>query len=175
VPRRVLDPGPFTFAELELPHASDHDIEIAQRVAAKFFPGVELRFGLVAVPTFELIESSQVDAAIRGEFPVDVYQDWRCRGAPEAEARELFARADAAQRASPAFEAELPIVEQLERLLAENAAIDPLIARSLEQPLSTGEQALFIIDGRHRLLAAASTGVAELEVYIGRPSPGGRR
>lgn len=101
-----------------------------------------------------------------------MYQDWRRRGAPEAEARALFARADAAQRANPAFEAELPIVEALERLFAESAPIDPLIARSLEQPLSTGDEALFIIDGRHRLLAAASTGVAELEVYVGRPVPG---
>lgn len=170
--RRVVDPGPFTFRELELPHASERDIEVAQQVAAKFFPGVELTFELVAVPTFELIESAQVDAAVRGAFPVESYRDWRRRGAPEAEAREAFARADAAQRATAAFAAELPIVEALERLLAGNAAIDPLIARSLEQPLSTGEAALFIIDGRHRLLAAAATGVTELEVYIGRPIPG---
>lgn len=142
--RRLLDPGPFTFEDLELPHASERDIGVTRRVAAKFFPGIELSFQLFAVPTFELIESSQVDAVLREAFPADVYQDWRRRGAPEAEARELFARADAEQRANPAFKQELATIEALERLFAEDATIDPLVARSLAQPLSNGEEALFI-------------------------------
>jgi hypothetical protein len=35
-------------------------------------------------------------------------------------------------------------------------------------PLSTGAEAVFVIDGRHRLLAAAATNVDELDVYIGK-------
>ncbi len=81
-----------------LPNASDHDVEVAQLVAAIVFPGEEFTFELLAVPTFELIESSQVDAAIRGEFPVETYQDWRRRGAPEAEARARQGRCRAAGR-----------------------------------------------------------------------------
>jgi hypothetical protein len=59
--------------------------------------------------------------------------------------------------------------EQDESTVAGGAPTDPLIARSLEVPLSTGDEALFIIDSRHRLLAAAATNVDELEVYIGKP------
>jgi hypothetical protein len=170
VPRRLIDPGPFGFGQLHLPHASERDLDIAQQLQEKAFPGVELTFGLWAVPTFELIESSFVEAVARRTLPVEAYEDWRRRGAPEAEARKNFADADAAQRRNPQFAEELTRVEALERLFAAEAPIDPLIAASLEVPVSTGQMALFVIDGRHRRLAAAATGIAELEVYIGKPN-----
>ncbi len=172
MPRRLVDPGPLNFSELRLPNARAHDLHVAQRVQEKFFPRAHLEFSLFRVPTIELIESSFVDAVIRKEIPAPVYESWRLRGGPEAELRALFNEADAAQRRDPGFAGELVQIQALEKIFAEQVATDPLIARSLEVPLSTGEEALFIIDGRHRLLAAAATSVAELEVYVGTPSAG---
>jgi ParB-like chromosome segregation protein Spo0J len=63
------------------------------------------------------------------------------------------------------------LIGALERAFLEKGPTDPLIARSLERPLSNGEEALFIVDGHHRLLAAAATDVAELRVYVGKPRP----
>lgn len=168
MPRRLLDPGPFDFDQLSLRHATEADLDTARRVKKKFFPDAELIFAKYAVPTFELIESNLVDAISQGKFPVEAYEAWRLQGASESEAREAFARADAAQRRDPAFAGELAQIEALERLIREGAELDPLIARSLEMPLSTGEEALFIIDGRHRLIAAAATNISELLVYVGR-------
>ncbi len=130
-----------------------------------------MTFALFTVPTFEVIESSFVDAVLRKAVAAQLYEDWRRRGAQEGEARKLFADADKEQRRNPAFAEELARIEALERLFAEGASTDPLIAGTLEVPLSTGEKALFVIDDRHRLLAAAATDVGQLEVYIGTPTP----
>lgn len=149
----------------------------------KFFPNRTLSFSLFSVPLLELLESNFVDAVMRKEMPADAYHDWRRRGAPEEDLRVLFAAAGEQQRQRPEFAGELPRIEMLERRYRAGEPTDPLIAVSLGQPLSTGWDALFIVDGRHRLIAAAATGVDVLGVYIGTPGapdstadqPAGRR
>jgi hypothetical protein len=170
VTRRLVDPGPYSFDQLQMPHAVDSDVDVARKMMDKFFPGVELSFALFEVPLTELVESSLVEAVSRKTLAPEVYLDWRSRGASHEEARTHFAASDAHQRRDPAFADELKRIEALEDLFAKEAAMDPLIARSLEVPLSTGEDALFIIDARHRLLAAAATGIEALHVYIGKPT-----
>jgi hypothetical protein len=178
MPRRVMDSGPFTFDQLELPNASECDLSTARHVMEKFFPNVTLSFSLFAVPLAELLESNFVDAVLRKQMPAEAYHEWRQRGASEQELRALFEAAGDQQRQRPEFADELPRVEMLERQYRAGESTDPLIAASIQQPLSTGWDALFIVDGRHRLIAAAATGVDELEVYVGTPvapasAPGG--
>lgn len=171
MPRRLIDLGPYEFHQLDLPHASNRDRVVAQRVHERFFSNTDVTFALYAVPMSELIECAMIGAILRGEFPAATYEHWRRRGTLEHDARETFAKAQAEQRRNPVFAQELPLIEALERLFREGGPTDPLIARSLERPLSTGEEAFFIVDGHHRLLAAEATDVAELQVYVGKPSP----
>lgn len=149
------------------PNASENDRETARRLRDKQFPGVEHAYALFTIPLFELIESSFVEAVSRGVFSRDDYINWRQRGAPEDEVLEAFAADAKRQRQDPSFAAELVRIEELESLVSAGSRIDPLIGCSLGVPLSSGEEALFLIDGRHRLLAAMAVEVPELEVYVG--------
>jgi hypothetical protein len=171
MPCRLLDPGPYEFHQLDLPHASDRDRVVASRVHERFFSDTDLRFALYAVPISELIECAMIGAIFRGEFPAETYEHWRRHGTFEHEAREAFAKAQPEQRSNPAFAKELPLIRALERKFREGGPTDPLIARSLERPLSNGEEAFYIVDGHHRFLAAAATDLAELQVYVGKPRP----
>ena len=81
--------------------------------------------------------------------------------------RSLFAYIDSARRQIPEWAVHKARVEELEALYAAGAQVDPLIARLFDQmPLSSGAEIVFMLDGRHRLFAAASQGVDELDVYV---------
>ena len=60
------------------------------------------------------------------------------------------------------------LIEQLEEMYASDTEVDPLIAVVRDRPfrLSTGESVLFVIDGNHRLYAAAKVGLDEVQVYV---------
>lgn len=73
---------------------------------------------------------------------------------------------DNARRSVPEWEADKTRVEELESLYAEGADVDPLIAKGLGVPLSSKDEALFMLDGRHRLIAAVAAGAGELPVYV---------
>lgn len=105
-----------------------------------------MTFALYAVPMSEVIECALIGAILRNEFPAALYEQ---------------------RRGDPDFAKELPLIEALERVYADGGPTDPLIARSLKRPLSTGDEAFYIVVRHHRLFAAAATDVADLQVYVG--------
>lgn len=171
--RRVIEPGPLTFAELRRDHQSAKDTDTSRKVIEKFVGDADaLRFQLLSIPTFQPIESTIVEAVVTKRLTPEMfdYVAWRERGAQERPIRELYAMIDNARRSVPGWEADKTRVEELEALYAEGADVDPLIAKGLGVPLSSKDEALFMLDGRHRLFAAVAAGPGELPVYVLMPA-----
>jgi len=118
-----------------------------------------LGFALLSIPTFQLIESVIIESVARKRLTPDLfdYKAWRRSGALEGPMRDLFAYFDRERRKVPEWHEHKARVEELEALYAAGAQVDPLIARTIDQlPLSSGEVAVFMLDGRDRLFAAAA-------------------
>jgi hypothetical protein len=170
LPRRVLQTGPIAFDELRLDNQTPEELQLTRQVIEKNAgPPDTLDFTLLSVPTIQLIESAIIESIARKRLTPEMfdYTAWRRGGAPEAPLRELFAYIDWARRQIPKWAAHKTRMEELEALYAAGAQVDPLIARLFHQlPLSSGDETLFVLDGRHRLFAAASQEVDELDVYV---------
>ena len=165
--RDLINPTPRTFDELQGAHQSLQDLEKARRVMKKFVPG-DLVFQLWSVPVHELIESGFVEAILREQIPPDDYAGWLQAGAPRRWLFDAYGQVFAHRREhEPEWAAEQAIVDALTTIYA-TGRMDPLIGARMESALSTGEKAVFIIDGRHRLYAACAAKVPNVEVYIGR-------
>jgi hypothetical protein len=139
-------------------------------VARRLFERVGLdpasaKFELWAVPTLELVESQLLEAHEVGRTEgVWSYADWIARGAPAEELKQLWAMITIGKKEeSP--EDWYRIVD-LAYLYAAGHSVDPLIAAPMRLNLSNGSRGLLILDGRHRLLAAALATIREFHVYI---------
>jgi hypothetical protein len=123
-------------------------------------------FALVEAPLIDLIESVIVEAHLEGRLGQEFwdYEAWRAQGAPEAQLREVFAHIDDARRqVTPKH---TPRLLELESLYAGGAAVEPLVAKERDFALSSGDDALILLDGRHRIFAAARAGVDRLSVFV---------
>jgi hypothetical protein len=88
------------------------------------------------------------------------YEAWRANGAPEAPLGGVFAKIDEARRtATPQFTARL---NEFQALYARGAAVEPIIAKERDFTLSSGDNAPIVLDGRHRVFAAARAAAARL-------------
>jgi hypothetical protein len=170
VPRRVLDRGPIVFDQLRLDNQTAEELQLTRQVIQTVAgPPDSLAFVLLSIPTLELIESLIIESVVRKRLTPEIfdYKAWRRSGALEGPMRDVFAYIDRERRKDPESEEHKTRVEELEALYAAGAQLDPLIAKPLDQlPLSSGADAVVVLDGRHRLFAAAGQGVDELAVYV---------
>ena len=122
------------------------------------------------VPVLELIECNVLYLLEQGRLTKANsgfdYAEWREVGAPPEVMEHLFSLInDSVRGEHPNAAAQ---IEHLEEMYASDTEVDPLIAVVRDRPfrLSTGEPVLFVIDGNHRLYAAAKVGLDEVQVYI---------
>ncbi len=92
------------------------------------------------------------------------YEAWRAKGAPEAQLRAIFAHIDEGRRQETPKHT--PRLVELEALYARGAAVEPLVAKERDFALSSGDIALIILDGRHRIFAAARATIDRLPVFV---------
>jgi hypothetical protein len=59
-----------------------------------------------------------------------------------------------------------PRLDNLATLYAHGDEVEPLVAIQSDRVLSSGDNALILIDGRHRTFAAAHVGVERLPVFV---------
>jgi ParB-like chromosome segregation protein Spo0J len=58
------------------------------------------------------------------------------------------------------------LLDTLVELYAQREEVEPLVVMERERVLSSGDEALIVIDGRHRLFAAANAGIDSLPVFV---------
>ncbi|MEA2442518.1 MAG: hypothetical protein QOH76_3942 [Thermoleophilaceae bacterium] len=158
------------FADLHGPDASSEEVAAAAALLRKqeLDPDTAL-FRLWAVPTIELVESQLLEAheAKRTEGVWDYYV-WVERGADLAELWQLWGLVTEGKRTE--FEGEAPEdwwrIVDLAFLYVSGRVIDPLIAAPMRLELASGVPALYVADGRHRVLAAGLAHLEEMRVFV---------
>jgi hypothetical protein len=166
LPRVRIDQGPFRFTEIHGPHrTSDQRFHVGRLLRDRGINPARCEFALGKIPVIELIESLLLEAHDKGQGGNTFeYEAWRAEGAPEAPLRAEFAASyEAARERRPDQTAQVDI---LAALYANGEDVEPLVAVPSDRVLSSGEQALNLIDGRHRTFAAAQIGVEDLPVFV---------
>lgn len=168
MPREVIDPGPFRFTEIHGSHrARDEQFQVGRLLRLRGAEPPRCEFALEEIPLIQLIESMVVESHLeRGlqEAGVFDYEAWRANGAQDAPLCDLYAKIDESRRINtPQF---TPRLVKLEALYASGAAVDPLVAMEREFALSSGDNALILVDGRHRTFAATRANVDRVPVFV---------
>ena len=163
--RRLIDAGPFRFTQIQGPHRPyDERHEVGRLLRLRGFQPPRCEFALEDVPVIDLIESLIVEAHLERELhELWDYEPWRSDGAPEPSYMRSSPRSTRGAGKRP--RGHTPRLLELESLYAHGAAVDPLVAVERDYPLSSGDKALIVIDGRHRMFAAARVGVDGLPVF----------
>jgi hypothetical protein len=166
VPRQVIDPGPFRYTEIHSrSRPPEERIEVTKILRMNGGAPASATFRLEEIPVIELIESVIVGAHLdRGlsQSGLFDYDAWRAAGSPEAPLRNVLATIDHARRIdTPQF---TPRLTELEALYARGGSVDPLIAKERDYKLSSGDNALKLLDGHKRSFAVARTDVDRVPV-----------
>lgn len=156
----------FSFAEIHGADRSHEEADAAERLSAEAgLDPASAKFRLWTVPTLELVESQLLEAHETGRTEgVWSYEDWVARGAPRSELKRLWAMITLGKK-EESLEDWYRIVD-LAYLYAAGQTVDPLVAAPMRFKLANGLPGLLLIDGRHRLLAAAIATIAEFRVLI---------
>ena len=157
------DPGPFRFTEIHGPHRSRDQRSTRARLLRRHgYHPARCEFALEKVPLRDLIESLLAEAHDRGtaRSTMSMESAGSTRGAV---ARRVRASYDAARQRRPQ---DTPRLDTLESLYASGIAVEPLIAVPRARPLSSGDAAFTLLDGRHRTFAAAHVGIERLPVFV---------
>jgi hypothetical protein len=164
VPRQVIDPGPFRYTEIHGPRrSSSEQFHVGRLLRQHGLQPTRCEFALQEIPLIDLIESLLVEAHDRGDRAFD-YEAWRTEGAPEEPLRAAFAASyDAARERRPQ---DNPRLDNLAALYTHGEEVEPLVAMQSDRVLSSGDNALILLDGRHRTFAAAHAGADRLPVFV---------